>query len=308
LTDRQIQTVTGPISPEAVGPASMHEHLIMDLRHSYRGFVASLSDVDLAIEEIGHLKAAGGSTVVELTSKGLGRDVVALRRVSEATGVNIITGTGYYMESYYPREVYEQSTFELAQTLIEELTVQIGATGIRAGIIGEIGTGRGTISPAEERVFRAAARAHKATGVPISTHTSWGGELALDQVRLLADEGVNPSSIIVGHLGDTRQIEPLVELGRLGAYLEIDHIGWREFERDDIRVLIIRELIEKGFGKQILLSSEVAFKTQLHAFGGHGYDHLLRIFVPALEAAGVDSAALEDLLINNPRRALTPIR
>jgi predicted metal-dependent phosphotriesterase family hydrolase len=197
-----VMTVTGPVPADELGQVSMHEHLILDMELSPRGFAAGFDDVELAIEEIRNLQAAGGRTLVEVTNRGLGRDVRKLRHIAEATGLNIVAATGFYTEPYYPPEVFEQTIPELAELMERELAHGIDDTGIRAGIIGELGTRRRHISPAEERVFRAAARAQRRTGVAVTTHTYWGGELALAQIRILVDEGVPPDRIIIGHLGD----------------------------------------------------------------------------------------------------------
>src|SRR5262245_40968960 len=171
-----------------------------------------IDDPSVAIDELVRFRDAGGGAICDPTNIGLGRDPVALRAISEATGVHIVMGAGWYRERVYPADIATTSTAALAERLIAELVDGVGTTGIRAGFIGEIGTGRGAITSAEERVFRAAARAHRATGAPIMTHTTHFGELALEQLDLLAEEGVAASSVIVSHLGDRPGIASILPI------------------------------------------------------------------------------------------------
>ena len=299
----RVMTVLGPIVPEELGATLPHEHLIVDLRHSVMGFDAILDDVDLAIEEIRAFKEAGGGTVVDVTNACMGRDAQALKRISSESGVHIVTSTGYYTEPYYPAEVYELSTNKLAQLMVTELTTGIDGTDIKAGIIAEIGTRRDFVNPAEERVFRAAARAHLSTGAAISTHT-YIEQLLQDQLDILEDEGVDLSRVIIGHLGNYRDMDRLRAVADRGAYLQLDHIGFEVNQRDHQRAKTIAHLVEEGYLSQILISMDICTKSRLHWYGGTGYDHLLKGFKPLLTAAGVSSEALEVMMIKNPQRAL----
>jgi phosphotriesterase-related protein len=159
----------------------VHEHLQIDLwgMSGTPDYSLIVDDVDLAIEELGAYAAAGGSALVDVTSIGIGRDPLALRRISEATGVHVVMGAGWYRERVYPDYIRERSADELAAMIARDVEEGVDGTGVRAGVIGEIGTERGFISPAQERVFRAAARAHHRTDAPIYTHTTHWGELAL---------------------------------------------------------------------------------------------------------------------------------
>src|SRR5439155_26640097 len=132
---------------------------------------------------------------------GIGRNPAGLQRLSEATGLHIVMGAGWYRERVYPKLITELSTNQLADRVIQEFREGVDGTGVCPGIIGEIGTERFYITPAEERVFRACARAQRQIGATITTHTTHFGDLALEQVALLTEEGVPPDRIIVGHLG-----------------------------------------------------------------------------------------------------------
>src|SRR5581483_5438122 len=166
----RVMTVLGPVDPSELGIVLAHEHLLSDSWKIVQDYAFVVDNEQLACEEAGHFRAAGGGTICDPTNLGLGRNPVALRRISEATGLHIVMGSGWYRERAYPPYVFEETAARLAERLVDEIEHGIEATGIRPGFIGEIGTERFHISPAEERVFRAAARAHSRTGAPIMTH------------------------------------------------------------------------------------------------------------------------------------------
>src|ERR1700730_1139671 len=179
----RVNTVLGPVQPEELGVTLTHEHIFIDLRFDGTGVDGVLDDVGLAINELRRFKDAGGGAVVDVTNKYLGRNAAGQLRVARETGLHIIASTGYYRTVYYPPHVNELTINKLADVMIDELTRGIDGTEARAGIIGELATQRDFITPAEERVFRAAARAHLKTGAPLSTHT-WLETLAQDQLDL----------------------------------------------------------------------------------------------------------------------------
>ncbi|MBI3977423.1 MAG: phosphotriesterase-related protein [Chloroflexi bacterium] len=300
----RVMTVLGAVDPDELGITLPHEHIILDAqRHTIFGIDAVLDDVDLAVDELRCVREAGGGTVVDVTNGTIGRNVQAQLRVARETGLHVVASTGYYIEPYYPPEVFRLSADRLADRMVDELTKGIDGTEVRAGIIGEIGTRRDFISPAEERVFRAAARAHLRTGAPITTHT-YLEELALEQLDILEDEGVDPHRVIIGHLGDRRDMPRLRSIAARGVFLEIDHVGMWFYQRDEQRARTVAQLIREGYLSQILLSQDVCFKRLLHWFGGGGYDRLLTGFLPLLMAEGVTKQEIHTMLVENPRRAL----
>jgi phosphotriesterase-related protein len=303
---RQIRTVLGPISPEQLGICMVHEHLIVDAWGMWPvpNYSLIVDDVDLVTEEVQAYRAAGGVSIVDVTNIGLGRDPLALRRISQATGVQLVMGCGWYRERVYPTYIQEKSADELAAMLVSEITEGVDGTGIRPGIIGEIGTERKFITPAQERVFRAVARAHLQTGAPISTHTTHWGELALEQLDLLEEEGVDPHHVIIGHLGDRRDISMLLPIAERGAFLGIDNIGYHDYQKEERRAQNVVELIEAGFRSQALLSMDIATLNDLHSYGGKGFDYLLLKFIPLLREFGATEEDVQVLLIANPQRAL----
>jgi predicted metal-dependent phosphotriesterase family hydrolase len=302
----QIRTVRGPISPERLGICMVHEHLIVDAWPMWPvpNYSLIVDDVDLVIEEVQAYRVAGGTSIVDVTNIGLGRDPLALERISEATGIQIVMGCGWYRERVYPTYIQEKNANELAAMLVSEIKEGVNGTGVRPGIIGEIGTERKFITPAQERVFRAVARAHLQTGAPISTHTTHWGELALEQLDLLEEEGVDSHHVIIGHLGDRRDISTLLPIAERVAFLGIDNIGYHDYQKEERRAQNVVELIEAGFRSQVLLSMDIATLNDLQSYGGKGFDYLLLKFIPLLRALGATEEDVQVLLIENPQRAL----
>ncbi len=298
-----VMTVLGRVAPETLGMTLPHEHLFIDLLREYRGN-GLLHDEALAIEEVRRFGEAGGTTIVDCTSEGLGRQPEALRRVSRATGVAIVMGSGHYRRPYLDEaRVDRESVDELAAGIVRDITEGVGDSGIRAGIIGEIGCDR-HIGALEERVFRAAARAHRQTGLTITTHAArWPvGEAQLD---LLAEEGVDPGRVIIGHCDMVPDPAYHPRLARRGAWVQFDTVQGANDWDTQRRLGWIRALFDAGLETRLLLSQDVCLSTDLAASGGPGYAYLLTGFRDHLRSAGFPDAAITRLFRDNPRRALT---
>ena len=169
---KKVMTVRGAISPEELGHTQMHDHLFADLSWArHRWLAMPITDEVQITEEIRLYGQAGGGTLVDPTLEHFGRLPEAMRRVSEATGVHVVMGSGFYREPYYPEFVNKLPTQDLADYIVDEIENGVGDTGIKPGIIGEIGIDKRWVQGVEERVLRAAARAQVATGLAITTHT-----------------------------------------------------------------------------------------------------------------------------------------
>ena len=298
-----VMTVLGPIDAERMGFTQPHEHVLIDHFNMRLNYEAILEDVGLATEEVQAYADAGGRTLVDTTNVGIERDPEGLAEVSRATGVNIVMGAGWYRETVYPPVVLQSTARTLADILIGELELGVGDTGIRPGVIGELGTERYHITPAQERVFRAAALASVATGTTITTHTSHYGDLAMEQLALLTGEGVPVERIVIGHMGDRRGLDVELPVLQTGAWLEIDHVGFSEYQTDDRRADHVARLVADGFTDQLLISSDFCFRSHYHAYGGRGYDYLIRTFLPRLRTRGVSDDAIRRITVDNPWRA-----
>ena len=307
---KRVPTVLGDIPADELGVTMPHEHVICDISlhsgHAYN----RLTDVEAAAREVAAFRLAGGCTIVDVTTPDIGRDPAALKRVSELSGVNIVTCTGYYAEAVYPSDLMRKSVDELAGEMIAEVRDGIGETGVRPGIIGELGAKGFDLTPAEERVLRAAARTHLETGLAITLHSTIGRP-APNQVAVLREEGVPTQRVIVGHADvvwhddvdlDLAYFLPLLDAG---CFLEFDTVGWPENSPDAARVERIRLLLDRGYERQLLLSTDLCRVTFYRANGGRGYDCVLRDFAPMLREAGVTDDQMRLMLKENPREALS---
>ena len=302
---REVITVRGVIDPSQMGITQTHEHLQLDAMDHYGGYGFVIDDEALVIDELLPFSKAGGQTICDVTVDEIGRNPGALARISAASGVHVVMGAGWYREFGYPPEVEQNTSNQLADILVRDIEVGVGDTGIRAGFIGEIGTGRHHVKPAEERVFRAAALAQARTGVVISTHTTRWGTLALEQIAMLREFGADLSRVIIGHLGDRRGVHHLLPIAEQGVYVEVDNIGYLDYQPESVRADNVAALVREGFADQILLSEDICMLEHLKTHGGKGYGYLLEIFVPMLRERGVDQADIDRMLITNPARAFS---
>lgn len=302
MTD--VMTVLGPVPTGELGPTLMHEHLFINLMREYRGD-GLLNDEDLATRECAAFRDVGGRTLVDCTNGSMGRDPLALVRVARNTGVNIVMGSGHYRVPYLDEPWLDAHTVdEVADHIIQDLTDGVGDTGVRAGIIGEVGADKWYISAFEERSFRGAARAHLRTGVPITTHAArW--PVGIAQLDLLESEGVSPDAVIVGHCDTVPIPEYHLALARRGAYVQFDNIrGGSDYELDRQAEYVLR-LRAEGFADRVLLSHDVCLASLLGLRGGPGFTLLWRDFIPRLLRHGMTDVEVSHIMTDNPARALS---
>jgi predicted metal-dependent phosphotriesterase family hydrolase len=302
-----IQTVDGPVEPGSIGWTLTHEHTFLEMwATDGHGFIGQTRDEDVLAAELQAFADAGGSCLVDQTPGGSGRDPLGQRRLSARTGVKIVTGCGWYTEPYYPLEddLARRSTADIAQSLIAEIEGGFGSTGVRPGIIGEIGTSQGWVSPLEERVHRAAARAQIATGLPLATHTLYHSAGAA-QMALFDEEGVDPARVCMGHSDTWPSVDYGTQIARWGGYVSIDNIGHQAGDHERRVRDMVLGLIEAGYAERVLLSQDVGQVSELRSRGGRGYTYVSEFFLPALREAGVPEETIEMMTVTNPRRWLT---
>jgi len=302
-----VQTVRGPIEPERLGFTLVHEHLHLEMWHSSGdGYIGQIDDDEILAAELSAFSDVGGSCLVDQTPRGAGRQPARLRQLSDATGVEIVCSTGYYTEPYYPPgdALHRRSVDEITEVLLDEIRNGIAGTGVRAGLIGEIGTSQGWVSPLEERVHRAAARAQRASGLPIATHTLYHGA-GHHQLEIFAEEGVDPARICVGHCDTFPSVAYCESIARRGAYVSLDNIGFDlEGHEEAVRRLLL-DLVERGYARQLLLSQDMGQMPELGCRGGRGLTYLAKYFLPSLLDAGLDEATVRLMTVENPLRWLT---
>jgi len=335
-------TVDGPVLSQKLGITLVHEHIVSDfsclmeepeeatLKQLFHSPVTmenlgevkwtplackdnyQLHDIKVAIQEVMYFKMAGGGTIVDTTPWELGRDPLALKRIARITGLNIVMGCGYYIQAAYSKQLNEQGIESITNRIVEEFTNGVGGTGVRPGVIGEIGTSS-PITPSEEHSLRASARAQVLLGAPFTIHLSpWDkeGERVLDIVE---SENVKLHRVILDHLSPTApDIEYHDRLAKRGSYLGYDLFGFdhslikkgKWIFADWETVESIKEMIDRGHVSRILVSQDVAVKTRLVKYGGWGYAHILEHVIPLFREHGIGEKDIETILIDNPRRIL----
>jgi phosphotriesterase-related protein len=296
------------VAPGDLGFTLPHEHTKCSLWwiESRWDYWELIGDEPRINEELAAYKALGGGTLVDVTPIGIGRDLARLARLSQATGLHIVAGAGWYRQAYYPAEarIDRRSIDDLADEIVQEFV----DGPVRPGIIGEIGTDKPWVTAQEERVFRAAARAALRTGASVTTHAVQS-DVGLAQLTILEDEGLDPARIVIGHCDSHPRIEHWREIVRRGAHVEADFLGmsFTPLERagEPKVVELISTLLNEGFEKQILLSQDVCHDSQLASYGGNGYTYLQKSFLPRLVEAGVNAATIKMITVENPARLLT---
>ena len=307
-----VQTVLGPIDPAELGWTLPHEHTAIALWHipNRWDYWELRRDQPVIVEELAAFRAAGGGALVDLTLDGVGRDPEWLAEISRATRLHVVMGSGWYRGAHYPVQalIDRRSVDALADQIVRDATVGVGDTGIRSGIIGEIGTDKPWLSAQEERVHRAAARAARRTGLAITTHAVQSA-VGLDQLAVFEAEGADLSRVVIGHVDSNPSLDYHLSIVERGASVEFDFLGmaFTPLERHGEGRVVdnLQELLARGHVERILLSQDVCHDSQLHRYGGNGYTYLADGFLPRLREAGVSEAEIRAITIDNPRRLLT---
>jgi phosphotriesterase-related protein len=343
-------TVTGPVAGNDLGVVLPHEHILIDTSSFFVPLAAEserhrenepirlsnlswvrynarhnrdclrMLDEEQASHEVGLFAAAGGTTIVELTSREMGRDPVALARISRRTGVNIIIGTGYYTAGTHPRSLILSSVEEIAAAMVGEINDGVDATGIRAGIIGEIGCSW-PLAAGEMRVLEAAAVAQGRTGAAITVHPSRNEAGPEDAIKVLRAAGADLNRVVICHM-DRCGYAPETRLNILeaGCYVEYDLFGKEgyypaqpaladghlpDMPNDVGRIKEIADLIDCGWAERILVSHDNCLKTNFSQWGGPGFAHLLERVIPYMRVFGYSEDQIRQLMRANPARMLS---
>lgn len=341
------ETVLGPVRGEHLGLTLPHEHLVLNgsaifaepavssdrgmaraplgwstlswLRyHPYESIdnVMMLDEAE-AEAELALFRNAGGGTLVDVTVSGIGRDPEALVRLSRATGVNIVMGTGLYVEPSLPSIYRDMTVEQMAAMFVSDLRLGVGQTGIRAGIIGEIGC-NWPIAPTELKAVRAAALAHRETGASISVHPGRNREAPFHLVQVLREMGADLTRVIFCHTdARLRRSEDRLWLAEQGCVLEYDLWGWEghfpsywtsddymDLPNDTDRIKELRALIDKGHIERLVMSHDICVRSRRVRWGGWGYVHIPEYVVPMMRLRGFSGQEVRQLTIENPRRLL----
>jgi phosphotriesterase-related protein len=274
-----------------------------------------LNEEKVIIDEVKRFKKAGGGTIVEMTNRGINRDPKALVRISKATGVHVIMGSGYYLNPSHPADMDKKTEDEIAEEIVKDITEGVDGTDIKAGMIGEIGC-VWPLHPNEKKTLRAAAKAQKLTGAPVNIHPGRKKGATFELLDIFVSAGGDPTRMVMSHVDvRVRTHEERVRLAKSGCILEYDNVGWEgpqpvtlnwdpeiDIPTDLQRVKEIKQLIEAGFLNQIVLSTDVCMKHHLIKYGGHGYDHIQKYFLPLMLREGITQEQIDVMLIKTPAR------
>jgi len=293
-----IRTVTGDV--EAIrGRILTHEHLQIDLSAQKSAVnKIGLEEEAAVIDDLRQAREYGLAAITDLSAPFWGRDPVALRRISERAEVAVICATGFYWDPF--PDIAEKGPVEKTRdVMIAEIETGVGDTGIRCGVI-KVGTAREP-NQAAEKLFRAAAAAAKETGAPIITHTSSPDQAAW-HIRVLEGAGMDMSRVVISHMGAAQDVRELAEVARAGVFMGIDKVSFPKGPTNVELAELVRDACGLGLERQLILSSDLARKTQLALYGGRGYSTVFKNFVPMLKARGVPDAKIDIMLCDNPAR------
>ena len=316
----KVETIRGPIDSTGLGRVLIHEHVfLMDMEYTfnYRPDFFSDETITKAAARLDALKAAGIDTIVDLTVLGLGRHIPSLAKVAALTEVNIIVSTGAYsfnevpapFSFYGPGLLKDPGLEPMIAHFVGDITQGIGGTSIKAGEL-KCAIDTPGLTPGVERIMRAIGQAHRQTGTPITVHTAPLERTGLIAQRVLAEEGVDLADVVVGHCGDTSDLDYLMKVADGGSILGMDRFGVEFTITMQSRVDTIAALVKRGYVGQLALSHDCCcwsdFFPQVEdyhaAMPNHHYLHLSRDVIPALLEAGVTSGDIDTMFITNPRR------
>ena len=311
--------VLGPISPEDLGPTYAHEHVIVDNSWSGNDPNKKLDEIDTLIWEMKDVLRAGGRTIVDLTCIGLGPNPAGLKKIAEDSGINIITSTGVYRPIVWPDYVAASTAEELAQRWINECENGFEGTDVRPGVLAEFGSNEDGVPEDADKVFQAACMTQQAVGIPISTHC---GLRDCDwQVEAFKRHGAQIDKVVLGHMMPSDasavaaglsnpEMEHLKRILDTGVNVGIDTVGYGERDNGKLfehgKAQLVKTFADWGHIEQVTVSCDMTRKYHLKKYGGHGFALLMDWFAPLLREVGLSDEQVDQIMVENPKRILTP--
>lgn len=340
----KVQTVRGLVDPGEFGHTQTHEHLLITLLppemreqlppdeplrldnlwkvrfykfdEEHPGLIGNVMKLDSeedATDEMHLYKASGGTAIVEVTSIGIDRNPEALARISAATDVHVVMGAAYYEQAYHPAETADWEVEQFAEQILRDVVDGADGTGIRSGMIGEIGTGW-PLQPQEAKVIAGSARAQRQSGAPVMIHPGRDTQAPIEAMRVLEKAGGNPERTIMAHIDRTLfDLAAMRELAATGCFLEFDLFGWEssyypvadiDMPNDALRIDHLKRLFDAGYGDRLVIAQDICQKTRLKRYGGESYSHILNNVLPMMERKGLGQAEIQKLCVDNPRSIL----
>jgi phosphotriesterase-related protein len=305
----KINSVLGSLDTSELGPTLMHEHILAvnwAMRQCIAGWFDKEAFIKEASEQLLLAKKAGIKTIVDPTTISLGRDVNLLREVAEKTEMQIIVATGCYWTDDLSFLYWE--TDRIVDALLQDIEKGIQGTTIKAGII-KCATDKAGVTPQNRKQLKVAARLHKLTGLPITTHTHAAEKNGIDQQALFREEGVDPSRVIIGHTGDTEDLEYIETLISAGSYVGMDRFGLDVILPNDARLDTVKKLCESGRADRLFLSHDATVFTDWFSEGlketympNWHIRFISESVLPALREKGVTEKQINQMMVDNPRR------
>jgi phosphotriesterase-related protein len=313
----QVQTVRGPVDSSQLGVTLMHEHIFVlntEIQHNYPEKWNEEERIADAIAKLNELKGRGVQTIVDVTVIGGGRYIPRIQRIARQTDLNIVVATGLYTYNDLPFYFHfrgpgtPDSPGAMEDMFIKDITEGVADTGVKAAILKCV-TDEAGLTPGIERTLRAVAQVHRRTGVPITTHTHARSHRGRDQQRVFKEEGVDLTRVIIGHCGDTTELDYLKELMDNGSTIGMDRFGIDPLLPFEDRVNTVAELCKQGYAGQMVLSQDTScfmdwFEPGVKeaAMPKWIYTHISDDVLPALRARGVSQAQINQMMVENPRR------
>jgi phosphotriesterase-related protein len=303
-----VQTARGPVDTTQLGPTLMHEHVVTrspGVQENWPHLWDRNSILDIAERKLAELHRRGIRSLVDLTTVDLGRDIDLIAAVARRTQVHIVVATGVW---WMPQRYFSAHGVDaVAELFIRDITQGIANSGVKAAII-KCATDTAGVTPVIDNVLRASARAQKATGVPISTHTWAAGRTGELQQAIFAQEGVDLGRVIIGHSGDSEDLGYLRGLMERGSTIGMDRFGLENFLPTSKRVEVVAKLCAEGYVAKMVLSHDANCWTDMLSEEGKRktrplwhYNHISDDILPALRKAGVSDDQIDQMLVHNPR-------
>ena len=306
-----VHTVTGPVDTADLGFTLMHEHVFVlseGVNANFPHLWNHEERVSQAVAALKEAKARGVQTIVDLTVLGLGRDVKLVRDIARQAGIQVIVATGLYTYDELPHYFVSRSVDHMADCFVRDIEAGIQDSEIKAAVL-KCATDEKGVTEGVEKVLRAVSKAHRRTGVPISTHTHAASQRGLEQQRIFTEEGVDLRRVVIGHSGDTEDIDYLEKLMAAGSYIGMDRFGIDSILPTEKRVSTIVKLCEQGRADRMVLAHDAScyidwFDPALvrQAVPRWTFLHIPDDVVPALRGAGVSDAQIRTMTVDNPRR------
>jgi phosphotriesterase-related protein len=313
----QLNTAKGEIDTANLGVTLMHEHVFVISPEIHDNYPEVWGDEEKrqadAVERLNELKSRGVDSIVDLTVIGLGRYIPRIAQIAAQTDINIVVATGVYTYNDVPMYFHLNGPGTplgepMVEMFVNDIERGIAGTDIKAAIL-KCATDEPGVTPGVERVLRAVAQAHRQTGVPISTHTHAATRRGLDQQRIFAEEGVDLTRVVIGHSGDTTDLDYLEELIGAGSYIGMDRFGLDVFLSTEERVNTVAQMCERGHADKMVLSHDASclmdwLPEELVpvVMPNWHYLHIHNDVIPALKERGVTDEQLRTMLVDNPRR------